>query len=72
MNHYLLKDEFWSWAVLVLYLMGKFGITISFFTIDLYTTELFPTALRSTMMSTGLLVGKVASILAPEIPLLVN
>lgn len=65
-------DPSWSWAVLVLYLIGKFGASIAFFVVNVYTTELFPTAVRATMMGLGLLVGKAASIVAPEVPLLVS
>jgi len=62
----------WYWAQLLLFLIGKYGIAISFISVDVYTTELFPTSARGAAISTGHMIGRVAAILAPQTPLLVS
>ncbi|XP_055693814.1 organic cation transporter protein-like [Lutzomyia longipalpis] len=57
---------------LLLFLFGRFGITISFTSIYLYTTEIFPTELRSSLLSFCSTVGRIGSAIAPQTPLLAN
>ncbi|KAJ0179119.1 hypothetical protein K1T71_004831 [Dendrolimus kikuchii] len=58
------------WLSISLYLAGKFMATISYATVYLYTSELFPTYTRNTMHALCSSLGRVASILAPQTPLL--
>uniref|UniRef100_A0A1B0D080 Major facilitator superfamily (MFS) profile domain-containing protein n=1 Tax=Phlebotomus papatasi TaxID=29031 RepID=A0A1B0D080_PHLPP len=55
---------------LILFLIGRFGITISFTSIYLYTTEIFPTELRSSLLSFCSTVGRIGAAVAPQTPLL--
>ncbi|XP_059608654.1 organic cation transporter protein-like [Phlebotomus argentipes] len=55
---------------LVMFLIGRFGITISFTSIYLYTTEIFPTELRSSLLSFCSTVGRIGAAVAPQTPLL--
>lgn len=55
---------------LVLYVVGKCGVTVSFTVLYVYTTELFPTAVRQTFMNTCSTVGAIGSMIAPLTPLL--
>lgn len=55
---------------LLLYIVGKCGVTVSFTVLYVYTTELFPTAMRQTFMNTCSTVGAIGSMIAPLTPLL--
>ncbi|XP_055693803.1 solute carrier family 22 member 3-like [Lutzomyia longipalpis] len=55
---------------LVLFLTGKFSITVSFTTLYLFTNELFPTELRHSLMATCSMMGRLGGIVAPQTPLL--
>ncbi|KAJ9576876.1 hypothetical protein L9F63_006547, partial [Diploptera punctata] len=55
---------------LILFLMGKFGITISFAVVFVFTAELFPTELRHSMLATCSMLGRIGSVIAPQTPLL--
>lgn len=57
---------------MVLYVMGKFAVTISFTSLYVFTSELFPTSMRQTFMNASLMVGSVGSMVAPFTPLLVS
>ncbi|XP_021914902.1 organic cation transporter protein-like [Zootermopsis nevadensis] len=57
-------------AKLIVFLAGKFAITIAFTVVYVFTAELFPTELRHSMLSTCSMVGRVGSIIAPQTPLL--
>ncbi|XP_043525779.1 solute carrier family 22 member 21-like isoform X5 [Frieseomelitta varia] len=59
-----------SFLPLVLYLGGKWCITMSFSTIYIYTTELFPTNLRHSLLGICSMTGRMGSILSPQTPLL--
>ncbi|KOX77959.1 Solute carrier family 22 member 21 [Melipona quadrifasciata] len=61
-----------SFLPLVLYLGGKWCITMSFSTIYIYTTELFPTNLRHSLLGICSMTGRMGSILSPQTPLLVS
>ncbi|XP_049807425.1 organic cation transporter protein-like [Schistocerca nitens] len=56
---------------ILLYLVGKFGITISYSAIHVYATELFPTQIRHLMIGTCTMVGGAGEMAAPQAPLLV-
>ncbi|XP_069690614.1 organic cation transporter protein-like [Periplaneta americana] len=55
---------------LIIFLAGKFAITVAFTVVYVFTAELFPTELRHTMLGTCSMVGRVGSIIAPQSPLL--
>ncbi|XP_031365454.1 solute carrier family 22 member 21-like isoform X2 [Apis dorsata] len=55
---------------LILYMGGKWCITMSFSTIYIYTAELFPTNLRHSLLGICSMTGRMGSILSPQTPLL--
>ncbi|XP_052828499.1 organic cation transporter protein isoform X2 [Octopus bimaculoides] len=55
------------WFPLILAVLGKLGVTASFFGIYLTSTELFPTAVRNSGMGTASSFARVGGILAPII-----
>ncbi|XP_075972401.1 organic cation transporter protein-like [Anticarsia gemmatalis] len=55
-----------------LFLIGKFMATISYAIVYLYTSELFPTYTRNTMHSLCSSLGRTATMLAPQTPLLMR
>lgn len=57
---------------LILFLFGKCAITMSFAVIYVYTAELFPTPLRQTLLGLCSMFGRIGSMIAPQMPLLVN
>ncbi|XP_017766247.1 PREDICTED: organic cation transporter protein-like isoform X1 [Eufriesea mexicana] len=59
-----------SFLRLVLYMGGKWCITMSFSTIYIYTAELFPTNLRHSLLGICSMIGRMGSILSPQTPLL--
>ncbi|XP_034231093.1 organic cation transporter protein-like isoform X2 [Thrips palmi] len=61
-----------QWAQILVYMLGKFAITISFCVIYVITAEMFPTNARNSMMSYGSTFGRVGTILAPQTPLLAS
>ncbi|XP_076385126.1 solute carrier family 22 member 21 isoform X1 [Megachile rotundata] len=60
----------WSFLPLVLYMGGKWCITMSFSTVYIYTAELFPTNLRHSLLGICSMTGRMGSILSPQTPLL--
>jgi hypothetical protein len=58
--------------VVLLFLIGKLGITSSFGVIVVYTAELYPTAMRSIGVGTSNTVARLGAMLAPFVPLLVS
>ncbi|XP_076246545.1 solute carrier family 22 member 21 [Calliopsis andreniformis] len=60
----------WTFLPLVLYMGGKWCITMSFSTIYIYTAELFPTSLRHSLLGICSMTGRMGSILSPQTPLL--
>jgi Na+/melibiose symporter-like transporter len=56
---------------LAIYLIGKFGSTVSFTVTYVITSELFPTPLRHSMMGACSTFGRIGSMVAPQAPLLV-
>ncbi|XP_069690686.1 organic cation transporter protein [Periplaneta americana] len=59
-----------NWAVILLFLIGKLGITSSFGVIVVYTAELYPTVMRSIGVGTSSTVARVGAMVAPFAPLL--
>lgn len=66
-----MKNEL-AWLKLILIMIGKFGISMSFSLLYVYTTELFPTSLRNRLLGICSLFGRMGSMLAPQTPLLVK
>lgn len=58
------------WVRLLLYMAGKFGITISFTVMYVYATEMFPTQLRHSLLGTCSMFGGLGITVAPQTPLL--
>ncbi|XP_050297353.1 solute carrier family 22 member 3-like isoform X2 [Anthonomus grandis grandis] len=58
------------WDRLIVYLLGKFGATMSFTTLYIISSEMFPTSLRNSFMGTCSTLGRCGSMLAPQTPLL--
>jgi len=69
---YFLISTDYTTAQLIVFLAGKFAITIAFTVVYVFTAELFPTELRHTMLGTCSMVGRIGSITAPQTPLLVS
>lgn len=55
---------------LVVFLIGKCAITMSFTMLYIYTAELFPTKLRHSLFGMCSMFGRIGSMLAPQAPLL--
>ncbi|OWR55596.1 solute carrier family 22 member 21 like protein [Danaus plexippus plexippus] len=65
---FLPKDQ--KWLSLVLYLSGKFSITVSYSSVYIYVSEVFPTSVRQSLLAVCSSLGRVGSTLAPLTPLL--
>ncbi|XP_050349946.1 organic cation transporter protein-like [Nymphalis io] len=65
---FLPKDQ--KWFSLVLYLSGKFSITVSYSSVYIYVSEVFPTNVRQSLLAVCSSLGRVGSTLAPLTPLL--
>lgn len=57
---------------LIMFIIGKCGVTISFTVLFVFSSELFPTSIRHSFMNACSTAGSVGSIVAPMTPLLVN
>ncbi|XP_063534912.1 organic cation transporter protein-like [Cydia strobilella] len=55
---------------LILFLIGKFGISAVFACLYIYTSELYPTQFRHTLLGFSSMVGRIGSITAPLTPAL--
>ncbi|XP_053980028.1 organic cation transporter protein-like isoform X1 [Hylaeus volcanicus] len=60
----------WTFLPLILYMGGKWCITMSFSTVYIYTAELFPTNMRHSLLGICSMTGRMGSILSPQTPLL--
>ncbi|KAK4883420.1 hypothetical protein RN001_006739 [Aquatica leii] len=58
------------WLKLILYLFGKYGVSISIAVLYTLTSEIFPTPLRNTLLSTCSMFGALGAMAAPQMPLL--
>lgn len=54
-----------------MYLLGKFGATMAFSVCYIISSEMFPTTLRHSLMATCSMFGRIGSMVAPQMPLLV-
>ncbi|XP_073947359.1 solute carrier family 22 member 7-like [Choristoneura fumiferana] len=57
---------------LILFLIGKFGISTVFTSLYLFTSELYPTQHRHTLLAFSSMIGRVGSITAPLTPVLMQ
>lgn len=57
---------------LVVFLLGKFGISVVFTSLYLFTSELYPTQYRHSLLAFSSMVGRIGSITAPLTPVLVS
>lgn len=64
---FLPRDGWWS---LVLYLIGKWSVTLAYSSVYVYVSEVFPTSLRQTLISVCSTSGRIGSLVAPLTPLL--
>ncbi|KAI8422056.1 hypothetical protein MSG28_009953 [Choristoneura fumiferana] len=55
---------------LILFLVGKFGISVVFTSLYLFTSELYPTQFRHTLLAFSSMIGRIGSITAPLTPAL--
>lgn len=58
------------WLSLILFLVSKMAITMSFGILYIYTVEIFPTNLRQSLLSVCSMFGRIGSMIAPQTPLL--
>lgn len=61
-----------TWLQIFLFLIGKLGITMSFTIIYVHSAEMLPTTMRSSGVGVLATFGRLASIVAPLVPLLVK
>ncbi|XP_023935715.2 organic cation transporter protein [Bicyclus anynana] len=57
---------------LVLYLVGKFGISVVMTSVYLFTSELYPTEFRHSLLAFSSMIGRIGSITAPLTPVLMD
>ncbi|KAM3955694.1 organic cation transporter protein [Aphomia sociella] len=57
---------------LIVFLLGKFGISVVFTSLYLFTSELYPTQYRHTLLAFSSMIGRIGSITAPLTPLLAD
>nr|XP_026496280.1 organic cation transporter protein-like [Vanessa tameamea] len=57
---------------LVIYLLGKFGISMVMTSLYLYTSELYPTEFRHSLLAFSSMIGRIGSITAPLTPVLME
>uniref|UniRef100_A0A2A4K3J3 Major facilitator superfamily (MFS) profile domain-containing protein n=1 Tax=Heliothis virescens TaxID=7102 RepID=A0A2A4K3J3_HELVI len=62
----------YAWLSILLYVSGKFFSTISIRIVYIYTSELFPTYTRNTMHALCSALGRIAAVIAPQTPLLMQ
>lgn len=64
------KDH--SWAVLLCFVVGKGSVTIAFTGLYMYVAEQWPTSIRNTIMNSCSMVGRIGSMVAPLVVILVR
>lgn len=67
----LIPNEY-SWAVLLCFVVGKGAVSIAFTHIYLFVAEQFPTSIRNTVMNICSMIGRIGSMVAPFIVVLVR
>ncbi|KAG7205279.1 hypothetical protein KM043_007284 [Ampulex compressa] len=65
-----IPPDTWQYLPLIVYMGGKWCITMAFATVYVYTAELFPTSLRHSLLGICSMTGRIGSILSPQTPLL--
>ncbi|XP_034253555.1 organic cation transporter protein-like isoform X2 [Thrips palmi] len=58
------------WVRIATYLVGKFGITVSYTVLYVLTAELFPTNVRHSLFALCSMIGRLGSVIAPQTRLL--
>ncbi|XP_022900494.1 organic cation transporter protein-like isoform X2 [Onthophagus taurus] len=69
---FIFVPEDQHYSRLALFLLGKFFATVAYTVLYMYTTEMFPTCLRHSLLATCSMFGRLGSMVAPQIPLLVK
>ncbi|KAJ1531644.1 hypothetical protein ONE63_000315 [Megalurothrips usitatus] len=59
------------WVRVSTYMIGKFGITVSYTVLYVLTAELFPTSVRHSLFAMCSMIGRLGSVIAPQTRLLV-
>lgn len=59
-----------TWAIVLLFLCGKLGVTAAFGVVYVHTSEMFPTIIRSGGVGSASTIARVGALLAPFVPLL--
>ncbi|CAG9859099.1 unnamed protein product [Phyllotreta striolata] len=59
-----------NWLVIMLFLIGKLGVTAAFSTTYVYTAEMLPTIVRSGGVGSMSTIGRFGALVAPFVPLL--
>ncbi|VVC88713.1 unnamed protein product [Leptidea sinapis] len=57
---------------MIVYLAGKFGISLVFTSLYLFTSELYPTEFRHSLLAFSSMIGRIGSITAPLTPVLMD
>nr|XP_026496282.1 solute carrier family 22 member 7-like [Vanessa tameamea] len=57
---------------LIIFMLGKFGISVVMTSLYLYTSELYPTEFRHSLLAFSSMIGRIGSITAPLTPVLMN
>jgi len=57
---------------LLIFLISKLAISVAFSVIYILTVEIFPTRMRATLLSVCSMIGRVGSMVAPQVMLLVR
>lgn len=60
------------WVKLLLFLSSKYAITMAFNTMYVFTAEMFPTELRMSLFGIASMFGRLGSMIAPQMSLLVS
>ncbi|XP_053604721.1 organic cation transporter protein-like [Plodia interpunctella] len=60
----------WAWASVVLYVFGKMCTDYGLFSICVVALEVFPTTSRNSLTNIANTVGRLGTVLAPQVPLL--
>lgn len=67
---FIFADDKNYYLQLFVYLFGKFGATAAFTIIYIITSEVFPTPMRHSMMGVCSMIGRIGSMVSPQMPLL--
>lgn len=67
-----MKISDYLWMKLFLFLCSKYSITMAFNSMYVFTAEMFPTELRMTLFGIASMFGRLGSMIAPQMSLLVT